>query len=55
VFPSLPSSADAELVAAVRSLQQDHRWIEENWIALAPQLRAIAPGLHWVDPARAAV
>jgi hemerythrin-like domain-containing protein len=51
VFPSLLASADAELVAAVRSLQQDHGWIEENWIALAPQLRAIAQGHHWVDPA----
>jgi len=51
VFPSLLASADADLVAAVRSLQQDHGWIEENWIALAPQLRAIAQGNHWVDPA----
>lgn len=49
VFPPLLASADAELVAAVRSLQQDHGWIEENWIALAPQLRAIAQGHHWVD------
>jgi hemerythrin-like domain-containing protein len=51
VFPPLLDSADAELVAAVRSLQQDHGWIEENWSELAPQLRAIASGYHWVDPA----
>ena len=50
VFPPLLASADAALVAAVRNLQQDHGWIEENWIELAPQLRAIAQGNHWVDP-----
>ena len=51
VFPPLLASADAQLVATVRSLQQDHGWIEENWLELAPQLRAIASGYHWVDPA----
>lgn len=51
VFPPLLESGDTELVAAVRSLQQDHGWIEEDWIELAPQLRAIASGYHWVDPA----
>jgi hemerythrin-like domain-containing protein len=51
VFPPLLASGNAELVAAVRTLQQDHGWIEENWIELAPQLRAIAAGNHWVDEA----
>jgi hemerythrin-like domain-containing protein len=51
VFPPLLESSDAALVAAVRSLQQDHGWIEENWLELAPQLRALASGYHWVDPA----
>ena len=51
VFPDLLTSNDAELVAAVRTLQQDHGWIEENWLALAPLLRAIASGNNWVDPA----
>lgn len=51
VFPPLLASGNAELAAAVRSLQQDHGWIEENWIELSPQLRAIADGNHWVDPA----
>jgi hypothetical protein len=37
--------------ALVRTLQQDHGWIEENWIELAPQLRAIATGSHWFEPA----
>jgi len=49
VFPALLASDDASLVAAVRSLQQDHGWIEENWIELAPRLRAIASGNGWID------
>jgi hemerythrin-like domain-containing protein len=51
LFPPLLASGDAELVAAVHTLQQDHGWIEENWIELAPQLRAIASGNNWFDPA----
>ncbi len=51
VFPPLLDSGDAELVTAVRTLQQDHGWIEQNWLELAPQLRAIAQGNHWIDPA----
>jgi hemerythrin-like domain-containing protein len=51
VFPPLLDSGDAELVTAVRTLQQDHGWIEENWLEIAPQLRAIAEGNHWVEPA----
>lgn len=51
VFPGLLASSDAALVATVRMLQQDHGWIEEDWIAIAPQLRAIAKGYNWYDPA----
>jgi len=51
VFPPLLASGNTELVAAVRTLQQDHGWIEENWIEIAPRLRAIATGSNWVDPA----
>jgi hemerythrin-like domain-containing protein len=51
VFPPLLVGSDPELVSAVHTLQQDHGWIEENWIELAPQLRAIASGNGWVDPA----
>ena len=51
VFPPLLASGNAELVAAVRALQQDHGWIEENWIELAPLLRAIAAGNNWFDAA----
>jgi hemerythrin-like domain-containing protein len=49
VFPQLLASPDADLVAKVRTLQQDHGWIEENWIELAPLLRAIAEGNGWAD------
>jgi hemerythrin-like domain-containing protein len=51
VFPTLLASDNAELVQAVRTLQQDHGWIEQNWLELAPMLRAIAQGEDWVDMA----
>jgi len=51
VFPDLLASGNTELVAAVQALQQDHGWIEENWIELGPQLRAIALGNNWFDTA----
>jgi len=51
VFPSLLASDNPELVQAVRTLQQDHQWIELNWLELAPMLRALAQGEDWVDDA----
>ncbi len=51
VFPPLLASGDEELVHAVQTLQQDHGWIERDWDALGPQLRAIAKGESWPDPA----
>ena len=39
------------LKATVKTLQQDHGWIEENWIELSPKLRAIASGNNWFEPA----
>ncbi|MEO5689039.1 MAG: hemerythrin domain-containing protein [Burkholderiaceae bacterium] len=51
VFPPLLDSGDDELVTGVHTLQQDHGWMEQNWIEIAPQLRAIAQGNHWIDPA----
>lgn len=50
VFPALLTSGNAELANAVRTLQQDHGWIEENWIEIAPRLRAVASGHGWTDP-----
>lgn len=49
IFPGLLATGGTELVATVRLLQQDHGWIEEDWIELAPQLRAIASGYSWYD------
>ena len=49
IFPVLLASDNAELVQAVRTLQQDHGWIEQNWLELAPMLRAIAQGEDWAD------
>ena len=51
VFQPLLDSGDPELVTTARTLRQDHGWIEQNWIEIGPQLRAIAQGNHWVDPA----
>lgn len=49
VFPVLLASGDSGLIAMVHILQQDHRWIEENWRELSPRLRAIALGNGWID------
>lgn len=49
VFPSLLSRDDAELVQQIRRLQQDHGWLEEDWLELAPQLQAIAQGQNFYD------
>jgi hemerythrin-like domain-containing protein len=49
VFPSLLTSGDAELVQHVRRLQQDHGWLEEDWLELGPQVRAVAEGYNWYD------
>lgn len=51
VFAPLLAGGDAAITAAVHTLQQDHGWIEENWIELAPQLSAIASGNNWPDAA----
>lgn len=47
VFPPLLASGSEEIKAAIRTLQQDHGFIEENWIELGPQLRAISEGNDW--------
>jgi hemerythrin-like domain-containing protein len=49
VFPELLASDDQALVQAVRKLQNDHGWLEEDWLELAPQLRAVANGQSWYD------
>ena len=49
VFPALLGSDQPDLVQHVRRLQQDHGWLEEDWLELAPQLQAVADGYSWYD------
>jgi hemerythrin-like domain-containing protein len=49
VFPKLLSVGDAELTRAVLRLQQDHGWIEEDWLEMSPQIDAVAAGLVSYD------
>ncbi len=47
IFPALIRSGDDELVRTTLRLQQDHGWIEEDWLELAPQIESIAAGYNW--------
>jgi len=49
LFPDLLASDDAELIQHVKRLQQDHGWLEEDWLELGPHLRAVANGQSWYD------
>ena len=49
VFPALLNSGDEALVRHVLHLQQDHGWIEEDWLELAPQFEAMAAGYSWYN------
>jgi hemerythrin-like domain-containing protein len=49
VFPPLLAGADEALATHVRRLQQDHGWLEEDWLLLAPQMESIASGYNWYD------
>jgi hemerythrin-like domain-containing protein len=49
IFPGLLAGGDAELVQHVKRLQQDHGWLEEDWIELSTQIEAIANGYNWYD------
>jgi hemerythrin-like domain-containing protein len=44
VFPPLLDSSDAGVVQAVLRLQQDHGWLEEDWLELEPHVQALATG-----------
>ena len=44
VFPGLLERGDAALREHVRRLQQDHMWLEEDWLELEPHLQAVASG-----------
>lgn len=49
IFPDLLRSEDMVLVQHVQRLQQDHGWLEEDWLTLAPPLDAVAQGYSWYD------
>ncbi|MEO6746705.1 MAG: hemerythrin domain-containing protein [Caldimonas sp.] len=49
VFPKLASSAQPEIVQAILRLQQDHDWLEEDWMEISPHVDAIACGQSWYD------
>jgi len=49
VFPPLLNGSDALLIQHVHRLQQDHGWLEEDWLELSPQLKAISEGYSWYD------
>ena len=49
VFPLLLAQGDAALVQQVKRLQQDHGWLEEDWLELGPQLSALAAGYTGYD------
>ena len=50
IFPALLASQDADVVQATEHLVQDHGWLEENWLQIAPSLEAAANGNLWFDP-----
>ena len=43
-FPALFHRGDPALIGHVLRLQRDHGWLEEDWLARAPQLQAAAEG-----------
>lgn len=49
IFPPLIRKGDAQLTQHVLRLQQDHGWLEEDWLELAPQLQAVAEGYSWYE------
>lgn len=51
IFPAMLSSQNADIVQTAERLTQDHGWLEENWLQIAPSLSAAASGNLWFDPA----
>ena len=49
VFPRLAESPDPATVQAILRLQQDHDWLEEDWMEISPAVEAIAAGHPWYD------
>ena len=49
IFPALVRQGDPAIIQHVLRLQQDHGWLEEDWLELAPQLQAVAEGYSWYE------
>lgn len=49
IFPTLLESGDPDVVQAAERLTQDHGWLEENWLSMAPSIDAAADGSTWFD------
>ena len=49
IFPPLLRAGDETTVQHVQRLQQDHGWLEQDWLELAPQLTAVAQGYSGYD------
>lgn len=49
VFPQLLSSGDDALIQTTLRLQQDHNWIEQDWLELAPQIESVSAGYNWYN------
>jgi hemerythrin-like domain-containing protein len=49
IFPTLLASGDPDVVQAAERLTQDHGWLEENWLCIAPSIDAAADGSTWFD------
>jgi len=50
IFPKLATGGDPDTVQALLRLQQDHNWLEEDWMEISPQVDAVANGQSWYDP-----
>jgi len=44
VFPKALATGAPDIVQSVLRLQQDHGWLEEDWMDISPHLKALAAG-----------
>lgn len=49
VFPPMLAGGDEQITQVVCRLQQDHGWIEQDWLEIEPQLDAVAMGMSSYD------
>lgn len=48
IFPPLLQSKDGQLQHTVKQLQQDHGWLEENWLELQPLIEQAMMGNSYI-------